>query len=162
MNLLNRYSYVLICSLIAGAGLVLTFVRGNMAPWGVSTLLFTALALIYFVAARRGPLTPANPEKRIRRAQGNGRPLVVCFYSDFHLGSLLNRPVSALAEKAARGRAEIIYIDVNHREGKEAARSLKAGPGVYLLYNGAGTSAGRAGYLSASRLASVLEQPARH
>gem|GEM_PF-2144862 len=152
MSLLNRHSYLLLGILLAVGGSVYALLGEYPFATGMTTFLVVSAMLVYWVAARRGALTPVNPEKRIRRARVSGRPLVVHFYSDLSLGSLLKRPFTAGAEKAFRGHAEFIYIDVHHKDADVAAESIEADLGDWLLYDAEGQFVEKTGFLSASKL----------
>lgn len=158
MSAVNRYSYVLLSLLLVGAGAAYTALSGDMAVGGIVTLLLVAAVLIGFVLARRGALTPANPDKRIRRARGGGRPVVVHLYSDAHIGCLLGRPLSAAAERDYRGRCDFIYVDVAHREGPEVMATLEASVGDYVLFDAAGRPAGKVRRLTAAVMEGLLER----
>lgn len=157
MLFLQRYSYLLL-SLVLIAGSVGYAVWAGQDTFGVvGTLLVFTLLAGFWVGARRGAITPANPEKRVRRARGAGRPLVVHFFSDLSTGCLVKRVLAAGAEKEFRGRFELIYIDIGHREGKEAVAALSGSLGSFLIYDATGKHVETTGLISKAKLAEVLE-----
>lgn len=86
MKFLSRNTYVLGSLVVVAAGIYFAlYPNANQNLIGTGTLILATLLLIFWVAVRRGSLTPPNPAKRVRRALGAGRPLVVHFYSDFSL-----------------------------------------------------------------------------
>lgn len=157
MKSLSYYSYLLF-------GIILLTVATAAAIWyemgtmGAMTVLLTLAALVlYWVVARRGVPSPANPEKRIRKARASGRPVVVYFYSDWSLICLLSRPFSAKAEREYRGRCELIYIRGSHPDAAAAARSIGgAGVGDFVLFDASGNLVERANVLAGARLESLL------
>lgn len=159
MTWLNRNSFLLLSVVLIGAVLGYTIWGGYQPLWSLVLLLTIALLSIFWVAARRGELTPGSPEKRIRKGRGAGRPLVVCFYGDFHLGSLLKRPFSARAEREFRGRCDFVYIDMGHPEAARVAAALEGNIGCFLLFDAVGNQVGKVGTLSRSTLSDLLERP---
>lgn len=161
MDWVNRYSYPLVSIVIVLALGGIAWARPeNAAPWSFAALLVAAAALIFWVLTRRGHLTPSGPEKRVRRMSGNGRPVVVHFYSDTHAGSLLARPFTAAVENAYRSRCEFIHIEMSHREAEPVANWLEAGAGDFVLIDGTGTVVDRVSLLTAAKLDALLERPA--
>ncbi|MFZ5814175.1 MAG: hypothetical protein ACOY93_02570 [Bacillota bacterium] len=157
MGVLSRVSYLLVSLILVVAVAAATM----LLQWGVAgqigTLILIAVLMIFWVAARRGAVTPADPEKKLRRSRGAGRPVVLHFYSDFHLGSLLRRPLDAKLEKAYRGRCEFIYISVFHPEAERMMESLKAAVGDWVFFDATGRLAGQDSRLSDDHLRRFLE-----
>ena len=161
MDWVNRHSFTLVSTVLVFSLMGIALTRPeNLGPWGLAALLVAAAALIFWVLARRGNLTPSGPEKRIRRATGNGRPVVVHFYSDYHAGSLFKRPFTAAVERDYRSRCDFIYIDMSHREAESVANWLGAGIGDFVLIDAAGTVVDRVALINAERLDALLERPA--
>jgi uncharacterized membrane protein len=160
MNSISRYSYVLF-SIVVVTALVWWAIWSGNAAFGVSALLAVSFLLIFWVAARREAPMPANPDKRIRRARESTRPVVVHFFSDYSLGCLVTRVLVAGVEKRYRGRFDMIFIDMNHRDGDGVAQSLKAGLGDFVLFDPAGNFVARTKLIGKRRLEAVLERPAQ-
>jgi hypothetical protein len=160
MSSLNRYSYVLASILLIAAGIAYAIISPRPDIVGTATLLVGALLLIYWVAVRRGNLTPVNPLKRIRRARGSDRPVVVCFYGDYSLGSLLKRPFTAKVEKAYKGKCDFIYIDVDHREADDVLEELQAEMGDFVLYDAAGNFVSKSPMINLSTLEDLCQRKA--
>lgn len=157
MSALSRFSYLLVSVLLlVAAGLATTLLQWGVAGQ-IGTLILLAVLMIYWVGARRGALTPADPEKKLRRIRGGGRPVVLYFYSDFSLGCLLRRPVVSRLETQYKGRCEFIFIDVGHREADALMETLKAGLGDYLFFDLEGKLSGKERTLSVDQLNRFLE-----
>lgn len=156
---MERFTYFLVMGLVFVGGLGFTIFSERYAVGGISTLLVTAAMLIYFVLARRGVPTPASPEKRIRRALGGGRPVVVHLFSDYHLGSLLRRPLVAGVERDFRSRCNFIYINMSHREAEAVAEWLEADIGDFVVYDAQGKLVERTARITRNLLAGLLERP---
>jgi hypothetical protein len=159
MTWLNRHSYplfsVVVVAVIVGAG-----VWKNRIDLGVMTaLLVGAVLVIFFVAMRRGKVTPANPEKRIRRSRGSDRALVVHVYGDYHLGSLLKHIITGRTEHRFRGHCEFIFIDVDHHEAGRAIAAVGAKLGDYILYDAQGKLVERTRLITGRKLTELLELP---
>lgn len=161
MSFLSRYSYLLLSVVLLCVGIAAALTLAPGYAYGIGTMLLGAVLVSYWVAARRGALTPVNPSKRIRRARSAGRPVVVHFYSDWSLGCLLKRPLVAKAERQHRGHFDFIYIDVNLPDGEATADELQAGTGDFVLFDAAGTMAETTGRITVEKLNNVLERPAR-
>jgi hypothetical protein len=156
MDLLSRISYVIVSLiLIVLAGAATVVLRWGMAG-EIGTLVLAALLLSYWVGARRGALTPADPEKRLRRARGGPRPVAVHFYSDFHVGTLLRRPAESGLENRFKGSIDFIHISAFHPQAPAIMESLKAGVGDWVLFDRQGRQVGEAGGLTPDRVSSVL------
>lgn len=157
MGLVNRYSFLMLSVLLIACGVVYGILvdadQGSMITLGIVTAL-----LIWWVLARRGKRAPANPDKRIRRARGAGRPVAVYFYSDWSLDCILTRPFSTKAERVHKSHFDFIYIDISHPEAAAAMESLDAGVGEWLLFDGAGRPAGTARRITPAMLTEVMEK----
>lgn len=157
MNLLNRYSFLLLGLFLVISGLLFGILvnsnQGSLITLGVVTVM-----LIWWVLARRGARAPANPDKRLRRARGAGRPAAVYFYSDFSVGCLFARPFSARAEREHKSHFDFIYLQMSHPEVESLAGSLGAKLGEWVLFDGVGRPAGKAARISPSMLAEVMEK----
>lgn len=157
MSALSRFSYLLVSLVLIAAAAVATI----LLQWGmagqIGTLALAALCIIYWVGARRGAVTPADPERRLRRTRKGGRPVVVYFYSDYDLGCLLRRPAASRLENQYKGRCEFIFISVFHPEAPALMASQKAGLGDYLFFDPSGNLAGKARSLSAAQMTRFLE-----
>jgi hypothetical protein len=159
MRVLSDYSYLLLALLLVGAGIAAALLTPYSGAFGVATLLVATALVIYWVAARRGKLTPVNPVKRIRKALTTQRPVVVHFYSDFSLVSLLKRPFTARAERAYRGKCDFIYIDVRSPEAEAAMAEVQAeGRYDFVLFDAAGKRVGRSPMLSEGQLSDLLRR----
>lgn len=161
MNFLSRYSYAVLTVLLVALGTGVATQSTRPEAWGMGTLTLAAVLIIFWVLARRGALTPVNPEKRIRRSRSSVRPVVVHFYSDWDMVSLFKRSLAARVEKEYKGRFDWIFIDVNHPDADSAAEYTDAGLGDYVLYDAAGEFVTRCGMVSAAKLENVLERPAK-
>jgi len=156
MDLLRRMSYVLVSLVLVVLAGAATFVlRWGMAG-EIGTLVLAALLISYWVGAKRGALTPAEPEKRLRRARGGPRPVAVHFYSDYHLGSLVRRPAESRVENKYKGSVDFIHISVFHPQAQAIMENLKAGVGDWVLFDRQGKQVGEAGALSEERVSAVL------
>lgn len=157
MSALSRFSYLIVSLILVGAAVV----ANVLLQWGVAgqigTLILLAALAIYWVGARRGALTPVDPEKKLRRSRGGGRPLVVYFYSDFSLNCLLRRPALSRMESRYNGRCEFMYISVFHQDARRIMESLKAELGDYLFFDVQGKLKGTAQTLSAEQMNRFLE-----
>lgn len=162
MSFVNRYSYVLGSLVLVAAGIYFAlYPNAYQIQFGTGSLVVTTLLLVFWVAVRRGPLTPANPAKRVRRALAAGRPVIIHFYSDFNLLSLLLRLFSAAGERQARGRCELIYISAAHQDAAAVAREIGASLGDYLLYDGTGKLASKPRRLTPEAVDSLLARVAQ-
>ncbi len=160
MRFLSQYSYVILSAIILIATIAYAVVSANMAFGVLATLVTLAVLVIWWVGARRGAVTPVNPEKRIRRARGAGRPLVVHFYSDWSLGSLLRRPFTAKTERTYKGPVEFLYISMTHHEARLAASSVEADLGDWLLFDAAGNLVERTKSLTEEKVKGLLKRAA--
>lgn len=151
-----RYSYALVTLAVMVLGLAYTVVSGDIAVGGVITLVLSAILMIYFVLARRGLPSPANAEKRLRKALSGGRPVVVCFFSDFHIGSLLMRPLVAPVERDFRSRCDFIYINMNHPQSDHFAETLEADVGDFVVYDRLGNQVETTQRITAELLQGLL------
>jgi hypothetical protein len=159
MTWLNRHSYPFL-SVVIVAGIVGAGVWKNRIDLGaIVALLVGAVLVIFFVAMRRGKITPANPEKRIRRNRGSARALVVHVYGDYHLGSLLKHIMTGRTEHRFRGRCEFIFVDVDHHEAQRAINAVGAKLGDYILYDAQGNLVERTRLITARKLTKLLELP---
>ena len=159
MSFITRYSFVLVSLALIALGTFFAFFTPYSAAIGWTTFLVAAALIIFWVAARRGARTPVNPGKRIRRARTSDRPIVVCFYHDFHLGSLLQRPFTAKAEREEKGRCDFIYIDAYHREAPPVLAEFEAEVGDWLLFDAAGNLMEKCGAISVKKIESLLKRP---
>lgn len=157
MSGLSRFSYLFVSLVLVVAAVSATM----LLQWGVAgqvgTLVLIALIMIYWVGARHGALTPVDPEKKLRRSRGAGRPVVLYFYSDFNLNCLVRRTAVAKLEKQYKGRCEFIYVSVFHRAADGLMESLKAGVGDHLLFDVQGKLSGKARSLSPAQMDRLLE-----
>lgn len=156
MGFINRYSYVILGLVLIASAITYGALTGKVTSTAMITLGTTAAFLVYFALARRVNRTPTNPEKRIRRMIGNGRPLIVYFYSDFDLGSLLARPFSAAAERKFRTHCNFLYISMGHPDADLAAESVGSGLGLFVIYNAKGERLGETRLLRSSKVQSLL------
>lgn len=161
MSFLSRYSYLLLSIVLLCAGTAMALVLEPGYVYGIATLLLGGALVMYWVAARRGALTPVNPSKRIRRGRASTRPVVVYFYSDFSLGCLLKRLLVAGAERQHKGHFDFIYIDINLPDGDATAEEYQAGTGDFILFDAAGNLVLKTGRITVENLNNVLERPAR-
>ena len=156
MRLIRRFSYPLLSLLLLVVlGVLAWQLKWQLAGY-VSVLVLAAVLVIYWVSARRGNLTPADPAKKLRRARGGQRPVVLHFYSDYALGCLLRRPFVARVEREYRGRCEFIYVDVGHPEAPALRESLKADLGDWLFFDLSGLLVGQRHSLSAQEMERFL------
>lgn len=162
MSSVSRFSYVFVSFVVTAAGIVYAFFAPRPEVVGISTLLVAAALTIYWVLTRRGALTPVNPEKRIRRGRGTDRPVVVHFYSDASLTSLLQRPFAAKAEREYKGHCDFIYINVGHKDAPGAMAALEAGLGDWVLYDVAGNFVEKTRSVSPAKLEKLLHRAAQH
>lgn len=162
MSSVSRFSYVLVSFVIIAAGIVYAFFAPRPDVVGIATLVAAAALTIYWVLARRGALTPVNPEKRVRRGRGTDRPVVVHFYSDASLTSLLQRPFAAKAEREHKGHCDFIYIEVGHKDAPGAMEALEAGLGDWVLYDAAGNFVEKTRSISPEKLEKLLHRAAHH
>lgn len=159
MSFITRYSYVIVSLALIALGTFFAFFTPYATAFGWTTFLLAAALIIFWVAARRGARTPVNPGKRIRRARSGDRPIIVCFYHDFNLGSLLQRPFTARAERDEKGRCDFIYIDAYHREAPEVLEEFDAEVGDWLLFDAAGNLAEKCGAISVAKIESLMKRP---
>ncbi|HEY8346706.1 MAG TPA: hypothetical protein VIL07_05435 [Symbiobacteriaceae bacterium] len=160
MRFLSRYSFVLITLIAVTATAGYAIWRAETVV-GMAAVILAAFLSIFWVAARRGGAVVANPERRIQRLRGGGRPLVVHFFSDYSLRCLVQRLVAAPAERAFRGRCEFVYVDVNQAAAYPVLESLGANLGDFVLFDEQGNLAGKTGWLTRQRLAELCAQRAR-
>ena len=158
MSGLERYSYVW-TGIVLVAGAIGYSIYAGDSFWSMVGLGILGIWAIYWVVARRGALTPMNPDKRFRKLRGNGRPLVVHFYSDFALGCLLKRPFVAGAEKGLAGKAELLFLSMTHTEVRPLSVHLGAAQGEYVLLDGTGRIVERTSSLSPDLINRLLESP---
>jgi hypothetical protein len=157
---LTANSYLVLALVAIGATGALS-VRLPLGTAVMISLVVAAVLIIFWVAARRGQLTPANPEKRIRRALGGGRPVVICYYGDFHLGSLVARLVAARAERVFRGRCDFIYVDATLPEAARALSETKGRLGEFVLYDARGNRVEATRWLTVQQVTGLLERSGR-
>lgn len=158
MLFVRRFSYPLLALVVVVIAEIVTWQQQWKLPGQVGTLVLAAVLIIYWVAARRGSLTPADPEKKLRRSRGGQRPVVLHFYSDHALGCLMRRPQGAAVERAYRGRCEFIYVDVGHPEAAQMMESLKADLGDWFFFDLSGKLVGHQRSLTAERLDHLLAE----
>jgi len=157
MFVVQRFSYLLSSLLLVVAfGLLSWRMQWSLAGFVIILVLVAAFA-IYWVAARRGALTPADPRKKLKRSRGGARPTVLHFYSDFSLGCLLSRPLVAPVERQYRGKCEFIYVDVGHPDAPAMLEELKAGLGDWVLFDLSGKLVGHRRRLTAQDIERVLD-----
>lgn len=160
MSLLSRFSYLLIgLILVLASGLATVWLAWGVLGQVVTLSLFAAL-LIYWVAARRGAVTPTDPEKRLRRLRGSGRPVVLHVFSDYSLGCLLRRPIDGQVEKRYRGRCEFLYVSTSHPEAAAMMEALRAGLGDWLYFDRSGKVVGQGPRLTDEQMRRFLESAA--
>jgi len=157
MGVLNRVSYLLVSMILVAGAIAATILLDGGAAGQIATLVLVAVLIIFWILARRGDVTPADPEKKLRRARNAGRPVVLHFFSDLHLGSLLGRTRAARLEKQYKGRFEFIQISAFHREADGLMESLKCGIGDYLFFDATGRLVGQDRSVSDERLERFLE-----
>lgn len=157
MSALSRVSYLLVSLILVAAAAAATILLQWEVGGYIGTLSLLALLMIFWVAARRGPVTPTDPQKKLRKSRGGGRPVVLHFFSDFHLGSLLRRVADAKLEKAYRGRCEFIYISTFHPEAEPMMENLKAELGDWVFFDISGKMVGQAPRLTEEQMHRFLE-----
>jgi hypothetical protein len=158
MSSLDRYSYVLVSILLIAAGIAYTIVSEHPYVVGLITLVVGAGLIIYWVAARRGNLTPVNPSKRIRRGRSSDRPVVVCFYADYNFMSLVKRLFTAKAEREYKGKCDFIYIDCDHKEADAVLEELEADMGDFALYDAAGNFVTKTSMINVNMLEELCQR----
>ncbi len=158
MGLINRLSFLLFSVLLVAAAVTYTVLTDDMTRGTMGTLVLATLLAIWWVLARRGAKTPANPEKRLRKAKGAGRPVAVYFYSDWSLGCLFMRPLTAAAEREHKSHFDFIYIEAGHPEAEAAAKLVQVGLNQWALIDGTGKIAVRAARITPAMLSEVLEK----
>lgn len=158
MNAIMRYSFIIVGLILIGAAVGYGVISGEADRAAMATLLLSALFVTFHVLTRRGGRTPANPEKRVRRLIGSGRPLVVYFFSDYDLLCLLARPFCAVAERRLRSRCDFVYIDVGHPEAELAATLTGGRLGQFVLYDGRGERLDRVRILRLGQMEGLLER----
>lgn len=152
MSFITRYSFALISLALIALGTSFAFLTAYGSLIGTTTFLLAAALLVFWVAARRGARTPVNPGKRIRRARTSDRPVAVCFYHDFNLSSLVQRPFTAKAEREAKGHCDLIYVDAYHHEAAPVLEEFDAEVGDWLLFDAAGSLVEKCGSVSTAKL----------
>lgn len=126
-------------------------------PLGLVALLgLCALLVAAWVWLRRGRPT-SHPEKRIRKALGAGRPLVIYFYSDFSILCLVQRPRLGALERRLKGRAEEVAVDLNQAEGRTLAAQYGASTGTVVAFDHDGREVYRSRYPRTSNLLVAME-----
>lgn len=161
MQFIGRYSYLWL-SLIA-LGLVWwlvvkvpTNVLGLLVLLGAFALLSTAWILLY-----RGK-SPPNPDKRLKKSVGGGRPVFVHFYSDYSLGSMLRKRRIDRLEARFKGRVQFLHINLGSRLARETAERYGSGLNQWILFDAAGRELQRGGRPpTAEQLAAALEPAGR-
>jgi len=157
MRFIRRFSYLLTSLLVLVLlGVIAWVLRWQLAGY-ISVLVLTAALMIYWVAARRGRVTPADPQKKLRKSRGGQRPVVLHFYSDYSLACLLSRPVDGPLERRYRSRCEFIHVDVGHPDAAAMQEELKAGLGDWLFFDLSGKLVGKRSRLSADDIDRMLE-----
>ncbi|HWI52399.1 MAG TPA: hypothetical protein VNT01_09710 [Symbiobacteriaceae bacterium] len=159
MSFITRYSFVLVSLALIALGTFFAFFTPYSMAIGWTTFLVAAALIVFWVAARRGARTPVNPGKRIRRARTSDRPIVVCFYHDFNLGSLVQRPFTAKAEREEKGRCDFIYVDAYHREAPPVLAEFEAEVGDWLLFDATGKLMEKCGAITVAKIESLLKRP---
>lgn len=156
MDFISRFSYVLLSVVLLGV-MIFGVARLPDSPAMLLGLLaLVAVLLALWVAARRGR-TPPNPEKRLKKSLGGGRPVVVHFYSDYSLTSMLARPGLAPLEKRYKGRVEFLFMSMLDPHVRAMAERLQSHLGGTIVYNARGQEAAR----TAADLDRLLEQLGR-
>lgn len=156
MGLFKRFSFLLLSVLLVAAGVTYTVLTGELNAGALGILLVVTCLSIWFVLARRGVRTPADPEKRLRRARSTGRPVAVYFYSDFSLACLLMRPFTARAEREHKGHFDFLYLEAGHPDVQALAGTLGARLNQWLIYDSAGRLAIQTTRITPQEMASVL------
>ena len=157
MFFVRRFSYLLSSLLLLVVlGLVSWRMQWQLAGFVIVLVLIAAFA-IYWVAVRRGAVTPADPRKKLKRSRGGSRPTILHFYSDFSLSSLLSRPLVAPVERQYRGRCEFIYVDVGHPDAGVMLEELRAEMGDWVLFDRSGKLVGHRRRLTAADIERVLD-----
>ncbi len=156
MNFINRYSYVILGLVLVASAITFGILTGQATSSAMITMGTAATFLVYYVLARRVNRTPTNPDKRISRLIGAGRPLIIYFYSDFDLGSLLARPFSAAAERLYRNNVNFLYISMAHPDAAIAAEAVDGGLGLFVIYDGKGNRLGESRLLRPTPLQRLL------
>lgn len=160
MQRIGSVSYLILAVLSVGALAVTAFLSGYETGWTLATIGIAAAFIVFWLAVRRGE-SPPTPDKRVRRALGAGRPVVLHFYSDLDVRSLIKRMLSAGAEREYRGRIDFIYVSMLDAAGQELARRYIAGIGTFVLFDARGREVGRPPSLSEAILADLLERAER-
>lgn len=137
MQFIGRYSYLFLSVVALGLvwGLVVK-VPSNATGLLIFIGLLAVLVTLW-VALFRGK-SPPNPDKRLKKSVGSGRPVLVHFYSDFCLGCMVRKPVVDRLEKRFKGRVEFLHISLSDPHGRELAARLGSGLGQFILYDGKG------------------------
>jgi hypothetical protein len=160
MQSLARFSYLVLSVLILAGLFLMALLSANNMPWLLAVIGSAVGLIIIWVAVRRGE-SPPNPEKRLRRALGSGRPLVLHFYSDFDLYSMYLRLATAAAEKQYRGRVDFIHVSQIDPAGVDLAEKYQARLGSFILFDAAGREVDRVRRVETQQLAALMERPAR-
>ncbi len=159
MNPIMRFSYVILSGLCLGIVGAFSYRAADRSPWLLSLLALLAVFLSAWILARRGR-TPPHPEKRLKKSLGGGRPVLVHFYSDYALTSLLSRPAWAVQERRYQGRVEFLFMSMLDPQVCLLARGLRAGLGDTRVYDARGQEVGRT-RPTARELERLLERPSR-
>ncbi len=157
MGVLSRVSYLLVSLILVAVAIAATILLDGGVVGQIGTLTLVAVLVVLWIAARRGDVTPADPEKKLRRSRNSGRPVIVHFFSDYHVGSLLGRPSSAKLEAKYRGRFEFIEISAFHPEAEAMMESLKANIGDYVFFDTTGKLVGQYRSLAEDQMQRFLE-----
>lgn len=158
VDVVSRYSYILFAAVVLG--LVAYFAVDGIADTSGLLILLGVLALLVtaWVWVYRGE-TPPNPDKRLKKVIGRGRPVLVHFYSDWCLGSMLKAPFVNRLARRFKGRIEFVFISMGHREGRETAQRYESGTGGFILYDSAGQEVARGGSLPSVKVLGSLARP---
>lgn len=157
MQLIRSVSYLILSLLTVGGLFLVALTSINTAMWLLAAMGAATLLIIIWVAVRRGE-SPPSPDKRLRRSQGAGRPIVLHFYSDFDILSMIKRIRTAPADRKYRGRVDFIHVSMLDGAGAELARRHMAGLGSFVLFDARGREAGRPKMLNHRILADLSER----
>lgn len=159
MELIDRFTYVIESVLIL---VILGIVYWRVPdPTMLLVDIFIAglLLILWFVLRRTH--AAVNPEKKVRKAVGGGRPVLLDFFSNFSSACLVNSIPIIMLQRRHKARVEVISIDMNNPAGRAVAALYGARVGSLVLLDHKGEELARGWWPGQKLMAAIMSPTTR-
>lgn len=158
---MGRFSYLILgLVLLLGCGGFEQYRHATPSVIVMSEAVVLGLWAIVWIAGHRVDAYK-HPDKALRKLVGHGRPVVLHFYSDFSMGSLVQRMLLARRERKFQGRVQFVYLNLSRASARDMAEKLEARLGDFVLFDAAGHERARAWLPKAGQLQELTTMPGR-